>query len=1158
MRRIFASLMVAVMLVMCIQPCFAATDYFGNNEAGAKARLDLSVSARKSGTTDTYSSQSLELGDSITAATKVDYKIDLNMGAIKNVLVAAEERSEEDYVRNGKLKMDLTVTVKYPTSATIIEANLSVGKGGIHNQIFIEKERVVDTAAKEIKSTFELNDSNLTLQNLIDGKDTYFKNMSFELKDTVTYSTDGPHTAEVSAEGSVELTFTSGHVETVLLETESPVNHIVNAMFDNGCVLTVEAAKEPTCDDTGLTEAIKCSEHGYDSIANCGAKAASVINALGHDFENIDAVATTCTITGIKAHKTCKRCKADYIGENKVTNPNDLIIAKIQHNEVSISGKSPTCTETGLSAGKKCSVCGTVTEAQNVTSALGHGFGEPNVVVAATETTEGKAERECSRCHTKEAIIIPKIAHTNHVVDKSKDVITTHPTCTTTGSKKQYCSCGVFIKDVVVEKSAHKLTDVNEVTVAPTCASSGIKTTKKCTVCSYKEYEIIEKSNKHTVTTISIDATCTAPGVIAHDHCSVCNKDFAVISNVELNGVDFKIPALGHDMSEKIDNNTKLRCSRCHDDTTIVEIPNLCKHAYMTTTLSPATCTTLGEFQDICILCGETRGEVVRKYAEHEFKDVYVAPTCYSTGVEAHKVCLVCNRYFHTDAQHTPMNRQPKVLGLLSHIDNNTDNICDNAGCGYTRSVVSNSTVVNGGNVGMNDAHVDDNGEAAKRIEAIKEIVTAPEKFEDVRLNFVIEDKSDISTVMEEKIQEILSDNNITENTSESVKTLPLDISAEQVITYKLPDETQTKDIYKIDEVTDFVDITIDIANIKDMLKFVVQRLHNGVIEYIHEGYQNRNAFDEYISSVNRTTGKLTMHVKRFSEYVVVGYADENITLPTTDAVYSTGGGGGGSSMFTVRFHANGGTVVESVKVKKGDVVAQPITTRDGYKFDGWYTDSAFTKPYDFSTPVKSSLNLYAKWVEDPSGVSDAICSKFVDIDIDEWYHEGVHYALENGMMNGTGAQTFDPAVNVSRAMLVTVLWRAENKPAATEESAFVDLKNGEYYVDAVKWANENGVVKGVSDTEFAPDNAITREQFAAIVHRYAKLKGYDVSVGESTNILSYTDYNKISEYAIPAMQYAVGSGLIKGKTESTLNPTDRATRAEMATILFRFFSTNK
>ena len=116
----------------------------------------------------------------------------------------------------------------------------------------------------------------------------------------------------------------------------------------------------------------------------------------------------------------------------------------------------------------------------------------------------------------------------------------------------------------------------------------------------------------------------------------------------------------------------------------------------------------------------------------------------------------------------------------------------------------------------------------------------------------------------------------------------------------------------------------------------------------------------------------------------------------------------------------------------------------------------------------------------------------------------------------------------------------------------------GAYYANAVIWAQQNGIVKGVSETEFAPDNNITREQIAAIMHRYATFKGYDVSVGENTNILSYDDFDSISEYAIASIQWACGSGLIKGRTESTLNPKENATRAEIAAILHRFLEANK
>ncbi|MDY5626360.1 MAG: S-layer homology domain-containing protein, partial [Clostridia bacterium] len=167
-------------------------------------------------------------------------------------------------------------------------------------------------------------------------------------------------------------------------------------------------------------------------------------------------------------------------------------------------------------------------------------------------------------------------------------------------------------------------------------------------------------------------------------------------------------------------------------------------------------------------------------------------------------------------------------------------------------------------------------------------------------------------------------------------------------------------------------------------------------------------------------------------------------------------------------------------------------------------------------------------------------------------------YANENGLMGGTTNTSFAPNEPLTRGMLVTILYRADGEPAVNKSIPFSDVAADAYYANATIWAQQNGIVNGVTENAFAPDDNITREQIAAIMFRYAKYKGYDVSVGESTNILSYTDAESISEYAITAMQYAVGSGLMKGKTESTINPKDVATRAEIAAILQRFLEANK
>lgn len=176
----------------------------------------------------------------------------------------------------------------------------------------------------------------------------------------------------------------------------------------------------------------------------------------------------------------------------------------------------------------------------------------------------------------------------------------------------------------------------------------------------------------------------------------------------------------------------------------------------------------------------------------------------------------------------------------------------------------------------------------------------------------------------------------------------------------------------------------------------------------------------------------------------------------------------------------------------------------------------------------------------------------FIDVANGAWYADAVKYVYENDIMNGTDDNSFSPEMTTTRGMIVTMLHRLENEPAATA-SDFDDIAADAWYADAVAWAAENGVVNGISQTSFGPDSPITREQMAAILYRYAQLKGYDVSVGEDTNIQSYADADQISEYAIPAMQWACGSGLITGNTATTLNPKGNATRAEVAAILMRF-----
>ncbi len=183
--------------------------------------------------------------------------------------------------------------------------------------------------------------------------------------------------------------------------------------------------------------------------------------------------------------------------------------------------------------------------------------------------------------------------------------------------------------------------------------------------------------------------------------------------------------------------------------------------------------------------------------------------------------------------------------------------------------------------------------------------------------------------------------------------------------------------------------------------------------------------------------------------------------------------------------------------------------------------------------------------------VPDTWTNPFEDVKDTDWFFESVKYANINNLMKGVTDTAFSPSTPVTRAMFVTVLHRMEGEPEA-QGNTFKDVPEGSYYEKAVAWASENGIVNGVSADMFAPDNNITREQMAAIIYRYAAYKKADLSVGENTNILSYDDFNDISEYAIPAFQYMAGEGIMKGETDTTLNPKNLSTRAQAATVFMR------
>ena len=271
-------------------------------------------------------------------------------------------------------------------------------------------------------------------------------------------------------------------------------------------------------------------------------------------------------------------------------------------------------------------------------------------------------------------------------------------------------------------------------------------------------------------------------------------------------------------------------------------------------------------------------------------------------------------------------------------------------------------------------------------------------------------------------------------------------------------------------------------------------------------------------------------------------------------------GGSSGKTTYKVTTSAvnNGGVNASPSNAEKGATITITLSPDKGYKLDkltvtdgSGKTVSTVKKSdtvYTFTMPasaVKVGVS-YVKATETPSE------TKFNDVSANDWFASAVDYVTGKGMMNGTADNTFSPKANTTRGMVVTVLYRLENQPS-TSAASFTDVASGAYYANAVAWANANGIVSGYGSGKFGPNDKVTREQLAAILYRYAQYKKYDVSVGEDTNILSYDDAQSISSYAIPAIQWACGAGVVTGKSGSKLDPKGNATRAEVAAMLMRF-----
>ena len=275
----------------------------------------------------------------------------------------------------------------------------------------------------------------------------------------------------------------------------------------------------------------------------------------------------------------------------------------------------------------------------------------------------------------------------------------------------------------------------------------------------------------------------------------------------------------------------------------------------------------------------------------------------------------------------------------------------------------------------------------------------------------------------------------------------------------------------------------------------------------------------------------------------------------------SSGSGGGGGSRkpsvtyYTLHFETNGGSAITDMREENNTRISltKYVPTRHGYTFIGWYSDHNLTNQVS-EVSLTKNMTVYAGWRADEN--PDIVVNPFTDVSEKDWFYNDAMFVYKNGLMLGTSKTLFSPHGTVTRGMMATILWRMEGSLAPKGENSFTDVEAGRWYADAITWATENGIFAGYSKDKFGPDDPITREQLTAIFYRYADYKGYKLTVTE--NLDKFEDADKITDYAKMVMQWAVGNGLIKGKSENLLDPQGTATRAEISAMLHRFIEKAK
>ena len=873
-----------------------------------------------------------------------------------------------------------------------------------------------------------------------------------------------------------------------------------------------------------------CTECGYIIHA-----------ALGHthSWMLVSEIASTCIHTGTKAHYKCSGCPQLATEADGVYTITDDTALGLPENPANHAGEETEWvkTETTHTEAYKC--CNAVKTAE-----APHSGGTANCQVRAICAICGQTYGEFG-AHDYDTSVWGYKEADGHAHSCQTAGCTTHDVLAAHSyddDSDTTCNICGYTRSIMPPHSH----DLQVVAAIPaTCASTGNIEHYHCTDCG----KLFNDSNgtqeltaadvtigklPHTPVTIpAVPATCEQSGMTEGSKCSVCQKVITAQTTIPALNHDWQPAvcetpetcmrchvtrggALGHDYSVSLNNaipatctaggkQTDIKCSRCDDIQVGATIGALGHDWGRYTVTTPATETSEGVETSTC----------TRNNAHTQARAIPKLPSCtYGVSGEVHekdgdpaagvKVMLVlsdrqiASTTTSSDGKYSFTGVVPGVYNLVAEKGDVTVTV--------KVEVVSENVEV--GTIAMPQGNTSSvvevkSDDAAESVEAA--VGNLEKVFEESGDDkpFTNEDKKEVNQGGSIEIKLTVTKKD-TDATSDKIKRqlsdetnvgLRLELEVRKTVTPLNGTPTST-----VVEDTDILLETIIRlpAALQGKGSYTVYRLHREDVQKLTAGKNDNGEFIEVSS--DKTT--ITIHAKLYSEYVIA-YQESN-------------GGNGG----------NGGS-------------------GDG---DGSYTPSTPS-----NIPDKTEKTTGYR-----TCLKEGTCPiwPFTDAVPSAWYHDGVHYCIENGLMQGVSTAKFLPDGSTTRAQLVTILWRLEGSPEPADTVSFGDIADGAWYAKAVRWAAGSGVVKGYDNGNIGPDDAVTREQMVTILYRVAQHKGYDVSAGEDTNILSFNDTLTVSEYAIPAMQWACGSGMVNGiaqEGEMFLAPKDTTTRAQIATLMMRF-----